>query len=34
MKILYFQQNRIGQSYQLDSRAPVVFKDNWFQSWV
>jgi hypothetical protein len=21
-----FQQNRIGQSYQLDSRAPVVLK--------
>jgi hypothetical protein len=27
MKILTtFQQNRIGQSYQLDSRAPVVLK--------
>lgn len=26
-----FQQNRIGQSYQLDARAPVVFKDTEFR---
>jgi hypothetical protein len=32
MKILIFQQNRIGQSYQLDSRAPVVFKDTDFKA--
>jgi hypothetical protein len=29
-----FQQNRIGQSYQLDSRAPVVFKDTDFKAGV
>jgi hypothetical protein len=34
MKILIFQQNRIGQSYQLDSRAPVVFKDTDFKAGV
>ena len=27
-----FQQNRIGQSYQLDARAPVVFKDTDFKA--
>lgn len=29
-----FQQNRIGQSYQLDARAPVVFKDTEFRAGV
>ena len=29
-----FQQNRIGQSYQLDPRAPVVFKDTDFKAGV
>ena len=29
-----FQQNRIGQSYQLDARAPVVFKDTEFKAGV
>ena len=29
-----FQQNRIGQSYQLDPRAPVVAKDTDFQAGV
>jgi hypothetical protein len=35
MKILILLlQNRIGQSYQLDSRAPVVFKDTDFKAGV
>jgi hypothetical protein len=29
-----FQQNRIGQSYQLDTRAPVVYKDTDFRAGV
>jgi hypothetical protein len=29
-----FQQNRIGQDYQLDARAPVVFPDTGFQAGV
>jgi hypothetical protein len=29
-----FQQNRIGQSYQLDPRAPVVFSDTDFEAGV
>lgn len=29
-----FQQNRIGQSYQLDARAPVVHKDTDFEAGV
>ena len=29
-----FQQNRIGQSYQLDPRAPVVYKDTDFKAGV
>lgn len=29
-----FQQNRIGQSYQLDTRAPVVHKDTDFEAGV